>query len=64
VEQFSFSGHAPRESIRDYICKLKPKKVLLVHGDPPAVGWFQESLRAELPGCEVICPTPGVALEI
>jgi Cft2 family RNA processing exonuclease len=64
VEQFSFSGHAPRESIRDYVLRLKPKKVLLVHGDPPAVGWFQESLKKELPDCEVVCPTPGKALEI
>jgi Cft2 family RNA processing exonuclease len=64
VEQFSFSGHAPRERIMDYICKLNPKKVLLVHGDPPAVAWFQESLRTALPACEVVCPTPGVALEI
>jgi len=64
VEQFSFSGHAPRESILDYIRRLKPKKVLLVHGDPAAVAWFQESLKTALPAGEVICPTPGVGLEI
>ena len=43
VEQFSFSGHAPREKIMDYVLRLKPKKVLLVHGDPAAVAWFQET---------------------
>jgi len=64
VEQFSFSGHAPRESILEYIRKLQPKKVLLVHGDPAAVAWFQESLRTAAPGSEVICPTPGQPLEI
>jgi len=64
VEQFSFSGHAPRERIRDYVERLKPKKVLLVHGDPAAVGWFQESLKTAVPGCEVVCPTPGVEIEI
>jgi Cft2 family RNA processing exonuclease len=64
VEQFSFSGHAPRERIMDYARKLKPKKVLLVHGDPPAVAWFEESLKAALPGSEIVLPTPGVALEI
>ena len=64
VEQFSFSGHASRESILNYIIRLKPKKVLLVHGDPPAVAWFQESVKAALPGTEVVLPTPGVALEI
>jgi len=64
VEQFSFSGHAPRESILDYVRKLRPKKVLLVHGDPPAVAWFQENLKTALPESEIICPTPGVGLEI
>jgi Cft2 family RNA processing exonuclease len=64
VEQFSFSGHAPRESILEYVRKLKPKKVLLVHGDPPAVAWFQESIKMAAPGIEVVCPTPGEVLEI
>jgi Cft2 family RNA processing exonuclease len=64
VEQFSFSGHAPRESILEYVRKLKPKKVLLVHGDPAAVAWFQQSLRTALPESEIICPTPGIPLEI
>jgi Cft2 family RNA processing exonuclease len=64
VEQFSFSGHAAREDILEYVLKLKPKKVVLVHGDPPAVAWFQESIQAALPSSEVICPTPGVSLEL
>jgi hypothetical protein len=28
------------------------------------VAWFQESLKTALPDGEVVCPTPGVALEI
>ena len=64
VEQFSFSGHAPRESIRDYVRRLRPKKVILVHGDPPAVAWFHENLKADLPDSEIIRPTPGEPLEI
>jgi predicted metal-dependent RNase len=44
--------------------KLKPKKVVLVHGDPPAVAWFEESIKTALPACEVIRPTPGVTIEI
>ena len=64
VEQFSFSGHAPRERIRDYATRLMPKKVILVHGGPPAVSWFQETLKTALPDSEIICPTPGVPLEI
>jgi len=64
VEQFQFSAHASRESIVDYVKKLAPKKIILVHGDVPAVEWTRARLAAELPGSEVIVPTPGVELEL
>jgi predicted metal-dependent RNase len=64
VEQFSFSGHASRESIVEYVQKLSPRKIILIHGDPPAVAWFQQSLKNALPAAEIVCPTPGVVMEI
>ena len=64
VEQFNFSGHASRESIVDYVRKLAPRKVILIHGDPPAVAWFQQTLKNALPASEIVCPTPGAVLEI
>jgi Cft2 family RNA processing exonuclease len=39
--QFQFSAHASREALIDYGKKLSPKKIVLVHSDPPAV----ESMR-------------------
>ena len=33
VEQFNFSAHATRESLRAYVNKVRPKKIILVHGD-------------------------------
>lgn len=62
VERFNFSGHATRESLRDFAIKLRPKKVLLVHGELAAVEWFRQSLAAELPGSEIIIPAPGEAI--
>jgi len=47
-----------------YATKLAPKKILLVHGDPPAVEWMRAQLAAELPSSDVIVPTPGVELEM
>ena len=41
IEKFQFSAHASRESIVDYVKKLAPKKIVLVHGDPPAVEWMR-----------------------
>ena len=43
LEQFQFSAHASRESILDYIKKVAPKKLVLVHGDVPAIEWMRAS---------------------
>jgi Cft2 family RNA processing exonuclease len=64
IQQFQFSAHAARESLIDYAKKLSPKKIVLVHGDPPAVEWMRLKLTSELPGSDVIVPTPGVELEL
>lgn len=64
IEQFQFSAHASRESIVQYAKKLAPKKIVLVHGDVPAVEWTRSTLRAEMPETEVIVPTPGVEIEL
>jgi Cft2 family RNA processing exonuclease len=63
IEQFQFSAHATRETLIEYAKKLSPRKIVLVHGDPPAVEWMRAKLSAELPDSEVIIPEPGVELE-
>jgi len=64
IEQFQFSAHASRESIVRYVKQLAPKKIVLVHGDVPAVEWTRAQLAAALPESEVIVPTPGVEMEL
>jgi Cft2 family RNA processing exonuclease len=64
IEQFQFSAHASRESLVDYAKKISPKKILLVHGDPPAVEWMRSTLSNKLPDSEVIVPTPGVEFDL
>jgi Cft2 family RNA processing exonuclease len=64
IEQFQFSAHASRESLIAYAKKLAPKKILLIHGDPPAVEWMRQQLTTDLPNCDVIVPTPGVEIEL
>jgi Cft2 family RNA processing exonuclease len=64
IEEFQFSAHATRESLVDYAKRIAPSKIVLVHGDPPAVEWMRATLSAELPGSEVIVPQPGVELEL
>jgi Cft2 family RNA processing exonuclease len=64
IEQFQFSAHATRETLIDYAKKLAPRKIVLVHGDPPAVEWMRATLTTGLPGSKVLVPEPGVELEL
>jgi Cft2 family RNA processing exonuclease len=64
LDSFQFSAHAPRESVVAYVKKLAPRKVLLVHGDPPAVEWTRAQLAAALPDSEIVIPPPGVEVDI
>lgn len=64
VEHFDFSGHADRDALVQYAKKLNPKKILLVHGDRPALTWFETILKSELPNSEVIIPVPGDILDL
>jgi Cft2 family RNA processing exonuclease len=64
IEQFQFSAHATRETLIEYARKILPRKIVLVHGDPPAVEWMRTMLSAELPNSEIIVPTSGVEIEL
>jgi Cft2 family RNA processing exonuclease len=64
IEQFQFSAHATRETLIEYAKRLSPRKIVLVHGDPPAVEWMRARLSAELPNSQVITPAPGVELDL
>ncbi len=58
LEIFDFSGHSTRDALLDYMLKVSPKKIFLVHGDLEASKWFQDQLQQKLPHCETIIPTP------
>ena len=64
VESYDFSAHSTRESIANYVTKLKPKKVLLVHGDEPAMNWFSKTLSETLPETEVLMPEPKQDIQL
>ena len=64
IEQFQFSAHASRESLIAYAKQLRPRQILLVHGDPPAVEWMRSQLSGQLPGSEIVAPAPGIEIEL
>ena len=59
VEQFNFSAHATRESLRAYVNKVRPKKIILVHGDAPAIEWFRGDAGRRSPGQRDSAPDAG-----
>ncbi|NNE94372.1 MAG: MBL fold metallo-hydrolase [Verrucomicrobiales bacterium] len=62
VERFDFSGHAPRDQLLDYIRRVNPKRVILVHGDAPARAWFADQLAdSEM---EVMIPETGKKINL
>lgn len=63
-EIFTFSAHARRDDLLSYAIKVRPKTILLVHGDDLAIEWFKRELYQALPGTKVIAPPPGQAIEL
>lgn len=64
VEHFDFTSHATRETLLDYIIRLQPRQCFLVHGDPPALHWFQEELARLAPSMRVVLPPPGQPVDL
>jgi len=58
MEEFDFSGHSTRDALLDYMLKVAPKRIILVHGDIEASQWFETQLNEKLPDTEVIIPVP------
>ena len=63
-EIFTLSAHARREDLLSYALKVRPKTILLVHGDDPAIEWFQRELYMTLPGTKMFAPPPGQPIEL
>jgi len=64
LDEFTLSAHATRDGLLDYVRRVQPKKLILVHGDPPAVAWFAREVPKICAGTEVIIPAPGVPVEL
>ena len=64
LDEFTLSAHSTREGLLHYVERVQPKKLLLVHGDSPAVGWFAREVPKVSPQTEVILPAPGVPVDL
>lgn len=64
VARFDFSGHATRDDLRAFARDVRPKKIVLVHGEGDALDWFGEVLKKDLPDTEILIPRPGVPVDL
>ena len=53
VHVFDFSAHSDREAIRRYARTIAPNRIILVHGESPALEWFRKTLSEDLPATDV-----------
>lgn len=59
VEEFDFSAHAPREALLEYMREVNAPQNILVHGDRPAIEWFQTELANGPTHIPSTVPIPG-----
>ncbi len=64
LDEFTLSAHATRDGLLNYAKRVQPGKVVLVHGDSPAVDWFAREISKVCPRTEVVVPLPGEAVEL
>ena len=64
VDRFRFSGHSHRRDLLQLVEKLKPKKILLVHGEDTARTWMADNISYFYPDIEIILPQTTEPLEV
>lgn len=64
VKRFSFSGHLDRSEIIEYLKIMKPKILIVQHGDVESVDEVCKWAKVNLEGCKVYGPKIGDEIEI
>jgi putative mRNA 3-end processing factor len=64
IKKFDFSAHYGQKAIRELICKIKPKNLILQHGDPEALCETRAFAHENLPNTNVFLPACGDIIEI
>ena len=49
VKRYYFPSHSRREELVQIVDSLKPKKIVIVHGEPDAHSWFGEKILNKYP---------------
>lgn len=64
VDRFRLSGHSHRRDLLELVNRLKPKQVVLVHGETRSIEWMADNIRFFDPSIIVHVPESGRAIEL
>jgi Cft2 family RNA processing exonuclease len=64
IKHFKFSAHSNREGLIEIVKKLKPKNVILVHGDNNSISWIGSQVLKEFNNVRVFNAEIGKTIEI
>ncbi len=64
VGRYRFSGHAHRRDLLQLVEVMRPKTVVLVHGEHDAKAWMKENLERAYDGLRVVVPQQGEEIEL
>jgi Cft2 family RNA processing exonuclease len=64
VLRFRFSGHAHRRDLLHLVEMMRPRTVVLVHGEAAAKTWIKDNVTFFYPDTTVLIPEQGVELEL
>ncbi len=64
IERFRFSGHAHRRDLIQIVERVKPRTVVLVHGEAAAKEWMKDNIEFFHPDVRVIVPEQGQEIDL
>lgn len=59
VDYFRLTSHSNRDDLISLVKKLKPKTVILVHGDQNGIDWMENEILNHFPSINIIKPKIG-----
>lgn len=63
IEKFHFSAHSHRGNLLRIVEKLRPRQVILVHGERGAAGWMRETIKQHFPNTDIHIGEKGVEID-
>jgi len=64
VDRFRFSGHSNRRQLLELVDRLRPKTIILVHGEPEARDWMADNIRYFHPDVDIWVPDRGEIITV